>query len=66
VIVDGTFWPAQPGVDRVRRRLPEGGLLGWADVPARVIAVDAGAAAEVALAVCAAVWPERIARPVPW
>jgi hypothetical protein len=66
VIVDGTFWPAQAGIERVRRRPPGHGLLGWADVPAPVIAPDREAAAEVALAVCAAVWPDRTRRPVPW
>jgi len=66
VILDGSFWPASPGVEPVRSRLPEAGLLGWSEVPVPVVAPDPAAAAEVALAVCAAVWPGRVGRPIPW
>jgi hypothetical protein len=66
VLVEGVFWPAQPGVEPIRRRLPETGLLGWADLPAPIIAGDTSTAAAVALQIAVAAWPSRARRAVPW
>jgi hypothetical protein len=66
VLVGGEFWPARAGVERVRQRLPDAGLLGWADLPNPIIAPDAGSAAAAALEIAAARWPSRVGRPVPW
>jgi hypothetical protein len=66
VLVGGEFWPARPGVERIRQRLPDAGLLGWADLPSPLIAPDAESAAAAALEVAAAAWPARAGRPVPW
>lgn len=53
------FWPAEPGVEPVRRRLAPG-LLGWADLPSPILAPDIETAAETALVVAADVWPDRV------
>jgi hypothetical protein len=64
--LDGDLWPAGEGVERIRQRLPEAGLVGWEDLPTPIIAGDAVAAAVVALEVARARWRERAAGPVPW
>lgn len=65
VIVRHGFWPAEPGVEEVRRRLPAPGLVGWADLPSPVLAPDAETAAGIGLAAARAAWPERVRRRVP-
>jgi hypothetical protein len=66
VVVDHVFYPAQPGVERIRRRLREPGLQGWSDLPAEVIAADEAQAAEVALEVARAHWPKRVRADIPF
>jgi hypothetical protein len=65
VWVDGlVFVPAAPGVEPVRWRLPEAGLVGWADLPP-IVAVDQARAAEAALESARGIWPERDRGEVP-
>ena len=66
VVVDGRFWPANDGVEPVRGRLPDAGLLGWSELPGPVVATDAATAARVALQLARAAWPARAGRRVPW
>ena len=42
VVIDHRLWPARDGVDPIHGRLPDAGLVGWADV-GTVIAPDAPA-----------------------
>ena len=66
VVVDHVFYRAQPGVERIRRRLREPGLQGWSDLPSEVIAADDGQAADVALDVARAHWPKRVRADIPF
>jgi hypothetical protein len=64
-IDDIEFHPASPGVEPIRRRLPESGLVGWIELPI-VIAPTAVAAGEVGLEVARQAWPRRVRRNVPF
>jgi hypothetical protein len=66
IVMAGRFWPAQPGVGRVRRRLPAVGLLGWSDLPSPVVAPTIDDAATIALDVARATWPGRAKDEVPF
>ena len=66
VVIDHEFWPAADGVERIRRRLREPGLQGWSDLPSEVLAPDVQTAADVALEVARANWPERVRVDIPW
>ena len=59
------FQPAHPGVEPIGRRLPDTGLVGWADLP-MVIAPTVEAAGEAALKVARDGWPARIRSEVPF
>jgi len=59
------FYPAGPGVEPIRRRLPETGLLGWSELPP-IIASGAEAAGEAALTTARQAWPTRVRRSVPF
>ena len=65
VVIDHRLWPAGDGVQPIRGRLPDAGLVGWSDV-APVIAADATTAAASSLDVARSTWPDRArdARPV--
>ena len=65
VVIDHRLWPASDGVQPIRGRLPDAGLVGWSDV-APVIAPDPTTAAVTSLDVARATWPERARTPVPW
>jgi hypothetical protein len=66
VWIDGvSFHPATAGVEPIRRRLPESGLIGWIDLPV-VIALTDGAAGEAALDVARRGWPARVRSVVPF
>jgi hypothetical protein len=65
VVIDHRLWPARDGVEPIRGRLPDAGLVGWADV-APVIAPDAPTAAATSLDVARATWPDRARGRVPW
>lgn len=59
VWVDGIhFRPAEAGVEPVRWRLPEAGLVGWAELPP-IVAPTTRAAAEAGLQAARSIWPER-------
>ena len=60
-----SFHPARAGVEPIRRRLPEPGLLGWIDLPV-VIAPTVVAAGEAALEVARRGWPARVRPDVPF
>lgn len=66
VTLDGVFWPAVEGVEPVHSRLPEPGLVGWADLPTPILAGDAVSAASIALDVARAAWPGRVNPRVPY
>ena len=57
VRIDGVFHPAADGIEPVRGRLPDTGLLAWADVPVPILAPDPATAATVALEVAVRTWP---------
>jgi hypothetical protein len=65
VVIDHRLWPAADGVQPIRGRLPDAGLVGWADLDA-VIAPDAPTAAKSALDVARGTWPQRARDRVPW
>ncbi|HEV8488407.1 MAG TPA: hypothetical protein VGQ58_01325 [Candidatus Limnocylindrales bacterium] len=65
VVIGHRFWPSEPGVERVRGRLVAAGLLGWTDLPTPIVARDADAAAEAALELARAGWPDRRRARVP-
>jgi hypothetical protein len=58
VVIDHRFWPARPGMEPVRGRLPGPGLLAWADMPVPIVAIDETSAADIALDVARATWPK--------
>jgi hypothetical protein len=60
-----SFHPATAGVEPIRRRLPESGLVGWIGLPV-VIAPSVGAAGEAALAAARQGWPGRVRPDVPF
>jgi len=66
VVVDGEFHPVRPGVERLRMRLPEPGLVGWSELPMPVVAADRVAAAAAALDIARAAWPGRVRDEVPF
>jgi len=59
------FQPATAGVDPIAGRLPDTGLLGWADLPT-VIAPGITAAGEAALIVARQAWPDRVRGEIPF
>jgi hypothetical protein len=59
------FQPASPGVEPITQRLPDTGLLGWADLPT-VIAPTLAAAAQAGLVIARQAWPERVSDEVPF
>jgi hypothetical protein len=66
VVIEGDLWPAVDGVEPLRQRLPEAGLVGWADLPTPILAVDVAAAAAIALEVARTAWPARVRPVVPY
>lgn len=66
VRVGARFVPAVPGVEPIRGRLPDSGLVGWAPLDTPILAPDADAAAEAALDLARATWPDRARGPVPY
>ena len=66
VTLDHHWWPARPGVEPIHARLPESGLVAWADLPTPVIAADEPAAAAIALDVARATWAQSNFEDVPF
>ena len=62
---EDTFAPAVAGVEPIRGRLPEPGLVGWAALPS-VLAADRASAGEVALGLARDGWPKRARPDVPY
>jgi hypothetical protein len=60
------FWPAEPGVEPIRGRLPDAGLLGWTAIDPAILAPDPAGAARTALDLARAAWPQRARRPIPF
>ena len=60
-----SFHPATAGVEPIRRRLPESGLIGWIGLPV-VIAPTIEAAGDAALGVARRGWPARARPDVPF
>jgi hypothetical protein len=59
------FHPARPGVEPIARRLPETGLLGWAELPP-LVAAGPEAAGAAALEAARDAWPDRVRASVPF
>ena len=66
VVIDGELWPVDDGIERIRWRLPETGLVGWSDLDSPIVAADAASAARVAIDVARARWPDADRERVPW
>ena len=66
VRVADRFFPAAAGVEPIRGRLPEAGLVGWAAIDEPILAPDATGAAATALELAARRWPARVGRGVPF
>jgi len=66
VRVAGQFFAAVPGVEAIRGRLPDAGLLGWASIDQPILAPDRTVAAETALEMARATWPDRVRPKVPF
>jgi hypothetical protein len=62
----GRFQPAQEGVERIRGRLPEPGLVAWRDLPDAILAADLEQALAIALEVTRGRWPRQAGGPVPF
>ncbi len=60
------FFPAVPGVEPVRARLPDAGLVGWTALPSPVLAPGIVEAGSAALEVARAMWPKRDRRSIPY
>ena len=65
VWVEERFAPADEGVDPMRARLPQPGLVGWIDLPP-FLAPDVGEAGRVGLQLARDTWPRANRSPVPW
>ena len=59
-----SFYPSEPGVDPVRRRLAAPGLVGWIEL-LPIIAADESSAAAAALEAAREGWPRAVKRTVP-
>jgi hypothetical protein len=66
VSIGGRFHAAQEGVDRIRGRLPEPGLVAWRDLPDAILAADVEQAFAIALEVARGRWPRYAGGPVPF
>ena len=49
VSIGGRFRPVQDGVEPIRARLPQSGLVAWLDLPDPIIAADVDQALTIAL-----------------
>jgi hypothetical protein len=66
VSIGGRFMPARDGVERIRARLPEPGLVAWTDLPDPIVAGDVDQALAIALEVARGRWPRSGAGDVPF
>jgi hypothetical protein len=66
VSISGRFLAAADGVERIRARLPEPGLLAWSDLPDPILAASVDQALTIALDVARGRWPRHTPGPVPF
>ena len=66
VSIGGRFEPAQAGVEQIRGRLPQPGLVAWRDLPDPIVAMAIDQALTIALNVARARWPEHANGEVPF
>ena len=66
VSIGGQFEPAEAGVERIRGRLPEPGLVAWRDLPDPIVAASLDQALTIGLDVARGRWPRHAAGPVPF
>lgn len=57
VSIGGRFQPVEEGVERIRARLPEPGLIAWIDLPDPIVAAGVDQALTIALDVARGRWP---------
>jgi hypothetical protein len=66
VSIGGRFEPAQDGVEQIRARLPEPGLVAWRDLPDPIVAANVEQALAIAVAVTRGRWPRYADGVVPF
>jgi hypothetical protein len=66
VSIAGRFRPAADGVEQVRARLPEPGLVAWTDLPDPIVAAGVDQALTIALDVARGHWPRYDRNGVPF
>lgn len=66
VSIGGRFRPAAEGVEQIRHRLPEPGLVAWTDVPDAIVAAGVDQALAIALDVARGHWPRYDRNGVPF
>jgi hypothetical protein len=66
VSIGGRFEPAREGVEPVRGRLPEPGLVAWRDLPDPIVAGNIDQALAIALEVARGRWPRYADGSVPF
>jgi hypothetical protein len=67
VSIGARFLPVRDGIERIRARLPEPGLVAWIDLPDPIVAGSIDHALSISLEVARARWPryDRSAVPFP-
>ena len=66
VSIGARFLPARDGVERIRARLPEPGLVAWTDLPDPILATSVDQALTIALDVARSHWPRYGSGDVPF
>ena len=66
VSIGGRFLAAAHGIERIRARLPEPGLVAWTDLPDPILATNLDQALTIALDVARARWPRHDQSAVPF
>jgi len=66
VSIGARFLPARDGVERIRARLPEPGLVAWTDLTDPILATSLDQALTIALEVARGRWPRYGAGEVPF
>jgi hypothetical protein len=66
VSIGGRFEPVHDGVEQVRSRLPEPGLVAWRDLPDSIVAASVDQALAIALDVARSRWPRFANGKVPF
>jgi hypothetical protein len=66
VSIGGRFEPARGGVEQIRGRLPEPGLVAWRDLPEPIVAASIEQALGIALEMARGRWPRYANGSVPF